>query len=47
MYKVIVRFRDKHNGKIYKVGDIVKFTKKRAEEILKVGKFIEEVKEEK
>ena len=47
MYKVVKKFKDKYNDKIYNVGDVVKFTKKRAKEILEVGKFIEEIKEEK
>ncbi len=47
MYKILVRFRDKHTNKIYNVGDVVKFTKKRVKEILEVGPFIEEIKEEK
>lgn len=47
MYKVIKKFKDKYTGKIYTVDEEVKFTKKRAKEILEVGKFIEEIKEEK
>ncbi len=41
--KVIVKktFRDKVTGKIYKVGDIVNFSKARFEEIQKKGEFIE------
>lgn len=46
MYKVIKKFRDKNTNEIYKVNDLVKFTKKRAKEILEKGAFIEEVKEE-
>lgn len=47
MYEVIEKFKDKNTGEIYKVGQKVKFTKKRAEEILKVGNFIKKIVEEK
>lgn len=45
-YVVLKNFTDKYNNDIkYKVNDIVEFTKKRATEILKVDKLIEEVQE--
>ncbi len=43
--KVLKKFRDKHNGKVYKVGEVLDITKKRFDEIQKVGKLVEEVKE--
>lgn len=36
--KVIKRFRDKHSGKIYKVGDVLKITEERLTEIESVSK---------
>ena len=40
-YEVIRNFTDKYDKSIkYKVGDIVEFTKKRAEEILSVKEYI-------
>lgn len=42
--KVIVKFKDKETGKVRKVGEIFDCTKKRFEEILTVGKFVEEAK---
>lgn len=44
-YQVIKPFRDKNTGEIYEVGTILELTKKRANEILKVDKFIEEIEE--
>lgn len=45
-YLVIKNFTDKYDKSIkYKVGDIVEFTKKRANEILKVDKLIEKIEE--
>lgn len=43
--KVLKRFRDKHNGKIYEPNDIITVTKKRFAEILTVDKLVEEVVE--
>ena len=43
--KVLEKFKDKKNGKIYKVGDIITVSKERFEEILTVGKLVEEYKE--
>lgn len=45
--KVIKAFRDKHTKKLHKVNDILTVNKERYEEILKTGKFVEEVKAEK
>lgn len=45
--KVIKGFRDKHSKKLHKVGAILTISKERYEEILKVGKLVEEVKDEK
>lgn len=42
--KVIVKFKDKETGKVRKVNEIFDCTKKRFEEILTVGKFVEEYK---
>lgn len=39
--KVIVKFRDKHTGKIHKVGDKLNLKQDRIDEILTVGKFVE------
>jgi len=43
--KVLKRFRDKHNGKIYEAGDIITVSKKRFAEILEVDVLVEEVTE--
>lgn len=45
--KVLVKFKDKKTGKIRKVGEVFTLSKDRYEEILKVGKLVEEVIEEK
>lgn len=46
MYRVIKKFRDKYNpSRVYEVGENVDFIKERAEEILKVDKFIEKIEE--
>lgn len=45
-YIILKPFKDKITGKRYKVDKIEKFTKKRANEILKVDKLIEEFKED-
>lgn len=42
--KVIEKFKDKTTGKVRKVGETFDCTKKRFDEILTVGKFVEEVK---
>ena len=44
-YQVIKAFRDKYTNEIYEVGTILELTKKRANEILKVDKYIEEFEE--
>lgn len=44
-YQVIRPFRDKNTGEIYEVGTILELTKKRANEILKADKYIEELAE--
>ena len=43
--KVLKRFKDKHNGKIYEVGDVITISKKRFAEILEVDTLVEEVTE--
>lgn len=43
-YKILKSFKDIHTEKIYEKNTIADFTKARADEILKKGKFIEEVK---
>ena len=45
--KVLKRFIDKHNGKVYEAGDVLTITKKRYAEILTVDKLVEEIPEEK
>ena len=46
--KVLKRFRDKHNGKVYNVGATLWISKERFEEIKKKdASLVEEVKEEK
>lgn len=42
--KVLKRFKDKHNGKIYEPGEIITISKKRFNEILEVDILVEEVK---
>ena len=44
--KVIKRFKDKHNGTIYERDEILTISKKRFAEILSVGEFVEEIREE-
>lgn len=43
--KVLKRFKDKHNGKVHKPGDIITISKKRFAEILTVDVLVEEVTE--
>lgn len=43
--KVLKRFRDKHNGKVYEAGEIITISKKRFAEILEVAVLVEEVTE--
>ena len=45
--KVLEKFKDKYTGKVHKKGETFFATKERIEEILKVGKLVEEYKEEK
>lgn len=45
--KVLKKFKDKHNGKIYKAGEVIEVTKKRYAEILETAPLVEEVTEEK
>ena len=45
--KVLKRFKDKYNGKVYKPGEIITVSKKRFAEILKVDVLVEEVTDEK
>lgn len=44
--KVLKKFRDKHTGEIHNPGDVIKISKKRYEEIMTVGNYVEEVKAE-
>ena len=44
--RVIERFRDKNTKKIHKVNDILTISQARYDEILTVGNFVEEIKEE-
>lgn len=43
--KVLKKFIDKHSGEIHEEGKILTVSKERFEEILKVGKFVEEITE--
>jgi hypothetical protein len=43
--KVLKRFKDKHNGKVYEPGEIITISKKRFNEILEVDVLVEEIKE--
>ena len=43
--KVLKRFKDKHTDEIHEKGKVMDVTKTRYKEILKVGVFVEEVKE--
>lgn len=45
--RVLTRFRDKHNGTIYKPDEIITVSKKRFAEILKTAPLVEEVVEKK
>ena len=42
--KVLKKFKDKYNGKVYEPGDIITVSKKRFNEILEVDVLVEEVK---
>lgn len=42
--KVLTKFKDKHNGKVYQVGEVITISKERYEEILTVAPLVEEVK---
>lgn len=44
--KVIEKFKDKHTGKIHEENKTMTISKKRYDEILQVGKFVEEIKDE-
>lgn len=44
--KVLKKFIDKHNGKVYQEGDVLNITKKRYNEILTVDKLVEEIVED-
>ena len=44
--KVLKRFKDKHNGKVYESGDIITISKKRFAEILETAPLVEEVTED-
>lgn len=45
MYRIIENFIDKNTGRRYEIGEIVKFSNKRAKEILSVGNLIEKIEE--
>ena len=42
--RVLKQFKDKHNGKTYKQGDVIIVSKDRYNEILTVAPLVEEVK---
>lgn len=44
--KVLKQFKDKHNGKVYKAGEVITVSKKRFAEILETAPLVEELKEE-
>ncbi len=44
--KVLKKFKDKHNGKVYQPGDIITVSKKRFAEILETDVLVEEATEE-
>lgn len=43
--KVVVKFKDKHTGKIHNPGDVLTVSKDRLAEILKVAPLVEELVE--
>ena len=45
--KVLKKFKDKYNGKMYNAGDTIYISKERYEQILKVGPLVEAVKDTK
>ena len=45
--KVLEKFRDKYTGKVHEKGKTITISKERYDEILTVGKFVEEIKETK
>ena len=45
--KVLSKFKDKYNGKVYKPGEVITISKERYEEILTVGNLVEEIKTKK
>ncbi len=45
--KVLQTFRDRHTLELHRKGEVFECTKARFDEILGVGKFVEEVKEKK
>lgn len=45
--KVLKQFRDKRTNEVHKAGKILTISKERFEEILTVGKLVEEIKETK
>ena len=45
--KVLAKFRDKHNGKRYKEGDVIVISKARYEEINSVAPLVEKYEEPK
>ena len=45
--KVIAKFKDKHTGEIHQKDDVLNITKKRFNEILEVGNFVEMIEEKK
>lgn len=44
--KVIRKFKDKYNKKIYPIGKVIEVTEERFEEIQKQGNYVEEETEE-
>lgn len=45
-YKVLISFKDRITKEYHSIGDVVEYADDRAEEILSIKKFIEEVVEE-
>lgn len=45
--KVIAKFKDKYSGDIHEPDEVLELEGKRVAEILKAGKFVEKLKEDK
>lgn len=43
--KVLKKFKDKHNHEVHEPGEKMRISRERYEEIVSVGKFVEEISE--